>query len=62
MNNKSVQQMKMEATKRARVEREMVMATRLVGKEEGVGNKEDNGIGNEGGLRQRGQWQRLQEQ
>ncbi len=46
--------MMMEAMKRARVERAMVMAMRVVGKEEGEGNDEKDGVGNEGGMRRRG--------
>ncbi len=44
MNNKSVRQMMMAATMRTRVERAMVMAMRVAGKEEGKGNKEEDGI------------------
>jgi hypothetical protein len=51
----------MAATKRARVERAMVRAMRVVGDKEGEGNDEKDGVGNEGGVRQRGRWRRLQE-
>jgi hypothetical protein len=54
--------MMMEATKRVRVERVMVTAMRVVGDKEGKGNDEKDGIGDKGGVRQRVQWQRLQEQ
>jgi hypothetical protein len=54
--------MMMAATKRARVERAMVMAMRVVGNKEGEGDDKKDGIGDEGGVRQRGQWGRLQEQ
>jgi hypothetical protein len=43
-NNESVWQMMMAASKRARVERAMVMAMRVAGKEDGKGNEEDDGI------------------
>jgi hypothetical protein len=46
MNNKSVQRMMMAATKRARVERAMVMAMRVVGSKEGEGNNKKDGVGN----------------
>jgi hypothetical protein len=36
--------MMMAATKRARVERDLVMAMRVVGNKEGKGNKEEDGI------------------
>ncbi len=44
----------MAAMKRARVERAMVTAMRVVGNEEGKGNEEKDGVGDEGGVRQRG--------
>ncbi len=44
----------MVATKRAGVERVMVTAMRVVGDKEGKGNDKKDGIGNEGGVRQRG--------
>jgi hypothetical protein len=50
-NDKSVQLMMMAATKRGRVERAMVTAMRVVGKEEGKGNKEEDGVGKKGGVR-----------
>ncbi len=46
----------MAATKRARVERAMVMAMRVAGDEEGKGNDKKDGIGDKGGVRQRGRW------
>ncbi len=46
----------MAATKRARVDRAMVTEMRVVGDEEGKGNDEKDGIGDEGGVRQREQW------
>jgi hypothetical protein len=62
MNDKRVQQMMMAATKRARVERAMVMAMRVASNEEGKGNNKKEGISDKGGMRQRGQWRWLQEQ
>jgi hypothetical protein len=53
--------MMMVATKKARVERVMVTAMRVAGKKEGKGDNKKNGIGNKGGVQQRGQWRRLQE-
>ncbi len=53
--------MMMAATRRTRVERVMVMAMRVVGNKEGNGDDKKDGIGNEGGVQRRGQWQRLQE-
>ena len=44
----------MAATKRARVERVMVTAMRVVGNKEGKGNDKKDGIGDEGDVRQRG--------
>ncbi len=49
----------MAATKRARVERAMVTAMRVVDAKEGEGDDEKDGVGDEGGVRQRGQWRRL---
>ncbi len=49
----------MAATKRARVERAMVTAMRVVGIEVGEGDDEKDGIGGEGGVRQGGRWRRL---
>jgi hypothetical protein len=43
-NNESVRRMMMAATKRVRVERAMVAAMRVAGKEEGEGEKEEDGI------------------
>jgi hypothetical protein len=51
--------MMMAATKRARVERAMVTAMRVVGDEEGKGDDEKDGGGDEGGVRRRGRWRRL---
>jgi hypothetical protein len=50
----SVQRMLMAATKRARVERAMVMTMRVVGNKEGKGNDEKDGSGDEGDVQQRG--------
>ncbi len=55
-NADSVGQMMLAATKRARVERAMATAMRVVGDEEGESNNEEDGIGDEGGVRRRGQW------
>ncbi len=41
----------MTATKRARVERAMVTAMRMVGNEEGKGDDEKDGIGDKDGVR-----------
>jgi hypothetical protein len=57
-NDKSVRQMMMAGTKRARVERAMVSAMRVAVNEEGEGNDEKDGVGNEGGMLQRGRWRR----
>ncbi len=46
----------MAAMKRARVERAMVTAMRVVGDKEGEGNNEKDGGGDEGGVRRRGRW------
>jgi hypothetical protein len=62
MNNESMWRMTMAATKRARVDRGMVMEMRVVGDEEGKGNNQKDGVGDEGGVQQRGRWRRLQEQ
>jgi hypothetical protein len=43
-NDKSVQQMMMAVTKRAKVASGMVRAMRVAGKEEGKGKKEEDGI------------------
>ncbi len=47
--------MMMAAMKRARVERVMVLAMRVAGKEEGEGDDKKDGIGNERGMQRRGQ-------
>jgi hypothetical protein len=51
----------MAATKRARVDRAMVTEIRVVGDKEGEGNDEKDDVGDKGGMRRRGRWQRLQE-
>jgi hypothetical protein len=48
--NESVRWMMMAAMKRARMERAMVMAMRVVGNKEGEGDDKKNGVGNEGGM------------
>jgi hypothetical protein len=45
-----VRRMMMAATKRARVERAMVMEMRAPGDKEGEGNDEKDGVGNKGGV------------
>ncbi len=55
-NEDSVRRMMMVATKRARVDRAMVTEMRVVGNEEGKGDDEKDGIGEEGGMQQRGRW------
>ncbi len=50
-NDGSVRRMMMAATKRARVERVMVTAMRVVGDKEGEGDDEKDGGGNKGGKR-----------
>jgi hypothetical protein len=50
MNDESVRRMMMAATKRARVERAMVTAMRVVSNKEGKGNNEKDGVGNKGGV------------
>jgi hypothetical protein len=60
-NDKGVRQMMMAVTKRARMARAMVMAMRVPVNEEDKGST-SHGIGNEGGVRQRGRWRRRQEQ
>ncbi len=47
----------MAVTKRVRVERAMVTAMRVAGNEEGKEGNEKDGVGNKGGVQQRGQWQ-----
>ncbi len=49
-NNESVRRMMMAATKRARVERAMVLAMRVAVNKEGEGDDEKDGVGNEGGV------------
>ncbi len=46
----------MAATKRASVDRAMVTEMRVVGDKEGKGNDEKDDVGDEGGVRRRGQW------
>jgi hypothetical protein len=58
-NDEGMQQMVMAVTKRARMARVMVMAMRVPVDEEGEGGT-GHGI-NEGGMQQRGRWQRRQE-
>ncbi len=53
--------MTMAATKRVRVDRAMVTEMRVVGNKEGKGKNEKDGIGDKGGMRQRGRWKQLQE-
>jgi hypothetical protein len=53
-NNESVRRMMIAATKRARVERAMVLEMRVAVSKEGKGNDKKDGIGDEGGVRQRG--------
>jgi hypothetical protein len=60
-NDESVRRMMMAATKRARVERAMVSAMRVVVDEEGEGDDGKDGVGDEGGVRRRGRWRRRQE-
>jgi hypothetical protein len=55
-NNKSMRQMMMAATKRARVERAMVSTMRVAVDKEGKSNNKKDGVGNKGGVQQRGQW------
>ncbi len=52
----------MAVTKRARVERAVVTAMRVVGDKEGKDDNKKDGGGDEGGVRQRGQGQQQQEQ
>jgi hypothetical protein len=61
-NDESMRWMTMPVMKRARVDRAMVTEIRVVGDKEGKGDNEKDGVGDEGGVRRRGQWQRLQEQ
>ncbi len=53
-NNKSMRQMVI-ATKRARMARAMVTAIRVPVDKEGKGGT-GHGVGNKGGMQQRGQW------
>jgi hypothetical protein len=53
-NNESVWQMMMAVTKRARVERAMVMAMMVAVDEEGKGNDKKDGFGNKGGGKSNG--------
>ncbi len=46
----------MAVTKRARVDRAMVMEIRVVGNKESKGNDEKDDVGDEGGVQQRGRW------
>jgi hypothetical protein len=50
MNDESMRRMTMAATKRARVDRGMVMEMRVVGDKEGKGNDEKDGVGDKGGV------------
>ncbi len=56
MNDESMRRMMMAATKRARVERAMVTAMRVVGDDEkdGVGDDKKDDVGDEGGVQRRG--------
>ncbi len=54
-NGKSVQWMVMAATKRVRMARVMVTAMRVPVDKEGKGVT-GHGVGNKGGMQQRGQW------
>jgi hypothetical protein len=58
--DESVWWIMMAATKRARVARAMVTTMRVAGDKEGEGVM-GHCVGNEGGVRQRGQWRRQQE-
>ncbi len=60
-NNESVRRMMTAATKRVRVTRAMILATRVAGNKEGEGNT-GHCVGNKGGVQQqRWQWRRWQE-
>jgi hypothetical protein len=50
MNDKSVRWMTMAATKRARVDRAIVMEMRVVGDKEGKGDDEKDDVGDESGV------------
>ncbi len=60
-NDESMRRMMTAATKRVRVARVMVMATRVMGNKEGEGGT-GHCVSNEGGVQQRGRWQRQREQ
>ncbi len=51
MNDKSVRRMMMVVTKRARVERAMMLAMRVAVNKEGKGDDEKDGVGNKSGVR-----------
>ncbi len=53
-NDESMRRMMMAATKRARVERAMVLAMRVAVNKEDKGDNKKDGVGNKGGVRQRG--------
>ncbi len=55
MNDKILRQMMVAAMKKARLARAVVMGMRVVGDKEGKGGT-GHGVGNEGGMQQRGQW------
>ncbi len=50
MNEESVRQIPMAATKRARVDRAMVREMRVVGNKEGEGDNKKDGVGDKGGV------------
>ncbi len=50
MNDESMRQMTMAGTKKARVDRAMVMEMRVVGNKEGKGGDEKDDVGDEGGM------------
>ncbi len=50
-NDESVRRMTMAGTKRARVDRAMVLEIRVVGDKEGKGDNEKDDVGDEGGVR-----------
>jgi hypothetical protein len=60
-NDERVRRMVMAVTKRARMARAMVTAMRVLVDKEGEGGT-GHGVGNEGGVQQRGQWRWRQEQ
>ncbi len=60
-NDERVQQTVMAVTKRARMARAMVTAMRVPVDKEGKGGT-GHGVGNKGGMQQRGQWRWRQEQ